>query len=448
MLDFNITNNEKKILIQYLKFSLEYLKKKKMIGLVQIEKNNNFNLIIRNKILENIEYSSNISIYITAYYKHRQFSLILSHVTKKNIQCAIDRIFFIIQNMQKDLDLGLPKLKNLYNQDFKLNLFFPWSFNISKIKDLVLCVEDAALNFSKKIINSEGTIFNSLIKIKFLGNSLNWFNSQISTENYLCSNIIAADKNSMETSSEYFLGRDIKDLKDPSVIGIKSAKKSISKLGSRNIQTQISSIIFSSEVSSNLFFYLFKALNGYSVYKKTTFLLYLLNTRIFPKWLDIYENPFYDKGLSSKLFDGEGVKTICRKIVKNGKIKTWLLDTYSGKKIFQETTGHCSGIHNWFINSQIPRLSLKKLLKNMNKGILVTELMGEGVNLMTGDYSKGASGFWVENGEIKYPINKFTISGNLLKLWKNIINLGNDARKYQKISCASIFLSEIQISGV
>ncbi|WP_343187994.1 metallopeptidase TldD-related protein [Buchnera aphidicola] len=448
MLHFNTVEKEKNMLLHYLKFSLWYLKKKNMSGIVEIKKINNFNLMMRNKILENLEYSSNIFIYITVYHKNRKYSISLSNVTKYTIQQSIDRAFLIIKHIEKDNDNDLPNKNLLFQGNEILNLFFPWNFNIKKVKNLVLDVENSALNYNKFLIQSEGSLFNSSIIIKILGNSYDWFKSQLFTENYLSSCMIASNTKNMERHCEDFLSRDFKDLQNPTLLGLKSAHNSILKLGSQRIKTQITPIIFSCEVSYNLFSYLAKALSGYAVYKKNTFLYSLLNTQIFPNWLEILEDPFYLKGLFSTLFDQEGVKTKRRKIVKKGKIKTWLLDTYYGKKIFKNSTGHSGGIHNWFVNSRIPRLSFENLLKKMFQGILITEVMGEGVNMMTGNYSQGASGFWIEKGCIKYPIHGITISGNLLNLWKNIINLSNDSKKYQKISCASILLSKIQVSGI
>jgi len=237
------------------------------------------------------------------------------------------------------------------------------------------------------------------------------------------------------------------DLDSPIVIGEDSAYRSIKRLFPKKIKTIKSSVIFSSDIAFSFFKNLVYAISGNNVYKKSTFLLNALGCKIFPNWLNIIDNPHLKKGLGSKYFDDEGVCTKYNVIVKNGILKSWLLNVYTGRKLKFDSTGNSGGIHNWFITGD-GMLSFKELIKYMHRGLLVTELIGHGVNITTGDYSRGVFGFWIERGTVQYPVSEITISGNLKNMFNNIVRIGSDINKKYTINCGSILLSEMQISGM
>jgi PmbA protein len=258
--------------------------------------------------------------------------------------------------------------------------------------------------------------------------------------------MVAQDKNSMQRDFDYSISRKINNLENSETLGKKTAKRVVSRLGSKKIQTMKSSVIFSAEISHVFFSHLVNAISGDNVYQKSTFLINNLKTKIFPDWLNIKENPHLKTGLGSKPFDNEGVSTNPRYIIQNGILQTWLLNSYNARKLQLESTGNCGGIYNWLVSNN--NISFKELLKKMNQGILITELMGQGVDIVTGNYSRGAVGFWVENGSIAYPVNEITISGNLKRMWSNILNISTDTDTRNNIQCGSILLSEMQISGI
>ncbi len=204
-------------------------------------------------------------------------------------------------------------------------------------------------------------------------------------------------------------------------------------------------VIFAPEVATGLFGHLVGAISGGSVYRKSTFLLDALGQQILPEWLTIQEQPHLLKGLASTPFDSEGVRTQARDIVKDGVLQTWLMTSYSARKLGLKSTGHAGGIHNWRIAGQ--GSSFEDLIRQMGRGLVVTELMGQGVSAITGDYSRGAAGYWVENGEIQYPVSEITIAGNLKDMWRNIVTVGNDIETRSNIQCGSVLLPEMKIAG-
>lgn len=444
---YNEIKKEKKILKNILCNSLKYLKENNILGSILIYKMFSLDVSVRKKEISNIEYFTDISCSITIFNNFKKIKMSFCNVNFTKIKEYINKAIFVSQFICKDPYVGLPKEDLLFIGEKKVNSFFPWIFSIEKSKKIVFDLDESVLNFDKRVSNTEGSSLNSSLYFKILGNSYGWMNSYISTFHSLSSCAIAKEDNIMEKYYTTFFFLDFSDLKNPISLGQKSAQKSIDKLYSKKISTQKSSVIFLNDISGSIFKPLVLALSGYSVYKKSTFLLNYLGKKIFPKWLDIEENPFLEKGLLSKSFDSEGVSTQYRKIVDKGVLKTWLLDTYSGNILGLNSTGHSGGIHNWIIKSNNPKISYNKLLKLMGTGFLVTELIGDGVNIINGDYSRGACGFWIDNGEIKYPVSEIVISGNLLTMWKNIVYISDDILDMKEILCPSCLISNIQISG-
>lgn len=249
----------------------------------------------------------------------------------------------------------------------------------------------------------------------------------------------------MERDYAYTIGRAIEDLRSPEWVGEECAQRVLSRLAPRKLSTMKAPVIFAREVATGLFGHLVGAIAGGAVYRKSTFLLDSLGKQILPEWLTIEEHPHLLKGLASTPFDSEGVRTERRDIVKDGVLQQWLLTNYSARKLGLTSTGHAGGIHNWRINGR--GLGFDALLKEMGTGLVVTELMGQGVSGITGDYSRGAAGFWVENGVIQYPVSEITIAGNLKDMWRNIVTIGDDIETRSNIQCGSVLLPEMKIAG-
>ncbi|WP_284443271.1 metalloprotease PmbA [Buchnera aphidicola] len=436
---------EELFLLKRVKETLQLSKRKNTSVEVFIKKTIGISVNVRNSIIENVEFNSDGALFITVYNKFSKGSVSSKDFSIDSIQKMLERAINISKYSSSDFFSGLPDIKSLCFHCMELDLFHPWEFNIENAINLSLLSEKAAFEFDKRIINSEGSFFNSHITINIFGNSLGMLEKYKSTRYSTYNCMIAQDKNSMQRDFDYSISRKIDDLVKPEILGYNSAKRAISRLGSRKIHTMKSPVIFSSEISHIFFSHLINAISGDNVYQKSTFLINDLKMRIFPDWLNIEENPHLKQGLASKPFDNEGVITKSKYIIHNGILQTWLLNSYNARKLKLNSTGNCGGIYNWLVSNR--NISFEELLKNMNQGILVTELMGQGVDIISGNYSRGAVGFWIEKGKISYPVNEITISGNLRNMWNNIISISNDVDRRNNIQCGSVLLSEMQISG-
>ncbi|CAL4318752.1 metalloprotease PmbA [Buchnera aphidicola] len=436
---------EKKFLINTVKKILELVKGKNCSIEVSIKKTIGININIRNNITEHIEYNRDGALLITVYKQFSKGSVSSKDFSLNSIKNMVDKALNIAKYSSSDFFSGLPELDLLYSQKIDLDLFHPLEFNINNSINLAVAAEQAAFNHDKRIINSEGSCFNSHINIIVFGNSLGMLESYKSTRHSLYTCVIAEENNIMQRDFDYSVSRKIEDLDASEIIGKKTATRAIARLGSKKIKSIKSPVIFSSNISSSLFSHLVKAISGYYVHQKSTLLINDFKKNIFPNWLDIEENPHIKKGLGSKPFDGEGVATRVKNIIKNGVLETWLLNSYIARKMKTVSTGNAGGIYNWFIKNK--NLSFIELLKKMHKGLLITELMGQGVDIISGNYSRGAVGFWIDHGQIQYPVHEITISGNLKNMWKNIVSISNDIDERTNIQCGSILISEMQISG-
>jgi PmbA protein len=438
-------NNEEIQLIETVKKTLN-LVKNKTIGIeVFIKKRIGISVNVRNSIIENVEYNKDGALFITVYNKFSKGSVSSKNFSISSIQNMLDTAINISKYSSSDFFSGLPDIELLCFNAFDLDLFHPIELNVEDVVKFLILSEKEAFRFDKRIVNSEGSFFNSYIDINVFGNSLGMLEKYKSTRytSYNC--MIAKDKHSMQRDFYYSVSRKINNLEKPEILGKNASSRAISRLGSKKINSQKCPVIFSAEISHVFFSHLISALNGDKVYQKSTFLMNDLDKNIFPDWLNIQEHPHLKQGLGSKPFDEEGVSTTIKYIVKKGILQTWLLNTYSSRKLDLRSTGNAGGISNWIITHN--KISFKELLKTMNQGVLVTELMGQGVDIINGNYSRGAIGFWVEKGSITYPINEITISSNLKDMWKNILSISNDIDIRNNIQCGSILLSEMQISG-
>ncbi|CAL4042053.1 Metalloprotease PmbA [Buchnera aphidicola (Tetraneura ulmi)] len=451
----DILETEKE-LREFVSFFLDLIRKKFFPFSAMVIANYNFgiNLSVRFGKLENVEFQ-----------KNKNFSVVLFHNNRKGFSSSNDFSLPKIENIikkainfsmytRKDVNFKLPDKKFLeINGINDLEIFFPYEKRIENTIEIIKSAESFALNSDKRIINTEGSSFASNTNISVIGNSYGIINSYKSTVHSISIGVLASDKNNnknMEREHSYTIARDFRDLESPIEIGNKAAKKAISRLGAKKISTMKTCIIFSSDVASSLFSHFAQGITGVNIYKNNSFLYNKLNKLVFPNWLNIVDNPHLKKGLFSRPFDEEGVKTNILEVVKSGVLKTWLLDCYSSRRLGLKTTGHSGGIHNFIVTTENTSsfITFKEMLSEVSFGILVTELMGDGVNLINGDYSRGAFGFLIENGDIKYPVKEITISGNLNNIWKNILYIGNDINHKKNIQCGSILISEMQVSGL
>ncbi|WWP00446.1 MAG: metalloprotease PmbA [Candidatus Dasytiphilus stammeri] len=396
--------------------------------------------------LEHIEFNNDDALYITIYSKNRTASSSSNDLNYKTIKQAVLTAVNRVRYISTDLDRGLADYDLLALEELDLDLFHPIELDTTRAIELAARAECTALEADKRIKNTEGGYFNSSAGIKVFGNSHGMLQSYCFSRYSISTCVVAEQNNKMERDYAWTMSRVFKKLDSPEVVGLECARRTISRLSPRKHPTMIAPVIFISEIAIELFYHLVEAIHGSNVYRKTTFLLNALGEKIFPEWLSIEEHPHLLQSIASAPFDNEGVRTQECTIVKNGVLQNWLLNSYAAKKLNLKSTGHASGIHNWRIIGS-HNLSFFNLLKQMGRGLVVHELIGQGVNNLTGDYSRGAAGFWVENGEIQYPVSEITIAGNLLEMWKNIVAFSDDLERRSKIICGSALLQDMKIAG-
>lgn len=412
---------------------------------VAVTKTTGISVSTRYGAVENVEFNSDGALGITVYSQNRKGSASstdLSHdAIRRTVQAALD----IARYTSADPYAGVADHELLAFHAPDLDLFHPSEIDADRATELAARAEQAALKLDKRITNTEGGSFNSHVGIKVFGNSHGMIQGYCSSRHSLSSCVIAEENGDMERDYAYTIGRAMEDLKSAEYVGEECARRTLSRLSPRKLSTMKAPVMFAAEVATGLFGHLVGAISGGSVYRKSTFLLDSLGQQILPEWLTIEEHPHLLKGLASTPFDSEGVRTQRRDIVKDGVLQNWLLTSYSARKLGLQSTGHAGGIHNWRIAGQ--GHSFDGMLKQLGTGLLVTELMGQGVSGITGDYSRGASGFWVENGVIQYPVSEITIAGNLKDMWHNMVSLGSDIETRSNIQCGSVLLPEMKIAG-
>lgn len=327
-----------------------------------------------------------------------------------------------------------------------LELYHAADVDVDKATELALQAEQAALQADKRIINSNGASFNSHTGVKVYGNSHGMLQSYLSSRYSLSCSVIGGVEDALENDYEYTISREFDKLQSPIWVGENCAKKVVSRLNPQKLSTREVPVIFLNDVATGLISHFAAAISGGSLYRKSSFLLDHLGKQVLPDWFNISERPHLLRRLASTPFDSEGVRTQDREIVENGILQTYLVTSYSGKKLGMPSTGHAGGIHNWLVKPNLTG-GLTALLRQMGTGLLVTDVMGQGVNIVTGDYSRGASGFWVENGEIQYPVAEITIAGQLQDMLKNMLAVADDIEHRSNIQTGSILLDKMKISG-
>ncbi|MFP1753496.1 metalloprotease PmbA [Lonsdalea quercina] len=395
--------------------------------------------------VENVEFNSDGALGITVYHQQRKGSASSTDLSPQAIARTVQAALDIARYTSVDPFAGPADEALLAFDAPDLDLFHPAELDAERGIELAARAEQSALQADERITNTEGGSFNSYYGVKVFGNSHGMLQSYCSSRHSMSSCVIAGEGGNMQRDYAYTLDRALDDLETPEWVGQECARRTLSRLAPRKLSTMQAPVMFSAEVATGLFGHLVGAISGSSVYRKSTFLLDQLGQQILPEWLTIRELPHLRKGLASTPFDSEGVRTQERDIVKDGVLQTWLMTSYAARKLGMQSTGHAGGIHNWRIAGR--GLDFDGMLREMGTGLLVTELMGQGVSGVTGDYSRGAAGFWVENGQIQYPVSEITIAGNLKDMLRNIVTVGDDIETRSNIQCGSVLLPAMKIAG-
>ena len=395
--------------------------------------------------VETVEYHCDQGLAVTVYFGQRKGTASSNDLSTDSLRETVRAACSIARYASEDPYAGLPDKDLLATEFPDLDLNHPWSLNAEQAIDIAIECENAARHFHADISNSEGASISTHQGIRVLGNSLGFLQGYPSSRHSISCSVLAGTGDNMQRDYWYTVSRNPNLLETPVAVGEKAAQRTIRRQGARSLSTRQCPVVFAAEVATGLIGSLVSAISGGNLYRKSSFLLDALDTQILPDFVRIHEQPLIPAGLGSASYDAEGVATQTRDIVSQGILKSYVLSSYSARKLGMQTTGNAGGVHN--LTVEPGDMDLDALLKQMHSGLLVTELMGQGVNMVTGDYSRGASGFWVENGQIQFPVEEITIAGNLQDMFKSIIAIGQDMDLRGNIRSGSILIEQMAVAG-
>jgi PmbA protein len=395
--------------------------------------------------VETIEFNQDGGLGISVYVGNHKGSASTADLSPKALRSVVEKAIDIAKFTSDDPCNGVAEKALLEMSPPDLDLYHPWEVTPEQGVEFCIEAEKAALEFDERIVNSDGASFSSHEGLRVYGNTHGFLAGFPRTRHSLSTMVIGQDGEQMQRDHAYTLSREQSGLKSAQSVGLEAAESTIARLNSRKIATMKTPVVFRADVANSLFGHLVSAIGGGALYRKSSFLLDSLGQQIFNSKVNVSERPHLLKGLASSPFDSEGVKTIDREIIHGGELQTYLLASYAARKMGMTATGHAGGIHNWLV--QQTHDDLKAVLKEMGTGLLVTELMGQGVNTVTGDYSRGAAGFWVEQGEIQYPVSEITIAGNLKDMFMGMQAVGGDIEARGSVQTGSILIESMQVAG-
>jgi PmbA protein len=427
-------------------FAIETAQKAGATAEVGVTKVSGLSVSTRLQEIENIEFTNDGALGISVYLGQQKGNASTSDLSEEAIKNTVEAALVIAKYTSPDDCTGLADKELMAFEALDLALYHGASVDVEQATKLALEAEKSALEYDAKIVNSNGASFNSHTGVRVYGNTHGMLQSYLSSRYSLSCSVIGGELDQLENDYEYTVSREFDALSSADWVGQNCAKKVIARLNPQKLTTREVPVIFLNDVATGLISHLTGAISGGSLYRKSSFLLDHLGKQVLPDWFQISERPHLLKRLASTPFDSEGVRTQNLEIIQDGVLQTYLLTSYSGRKMGMQSTGHAGGIHNWLVKPNLTG-GLTALLRQMGTGLLVTDVMGQGVNIVTGDYSRGAAGFWVENGEIQYPVAEITIAGQLQDMLKNIVAVADDVEHRSNIQTGSILLDKMKISG-
>ena len=427
-------------------FAIETAQKAGATAEVGVTKVSGLSVSTRLQEIENVEFTNDGALGISVYLGQQKGNASTSDLSEEAIKNTVEAALAIAKYTSPDDCTGLADKELMAFEAPDLELYHGASVDVEQATKLALEAEKSALEYDAKIVNSNGASFNSHTGVRVYGNTHGMLQSYLSSRYSLSCSVIGGELDQLENDYEYTVSREFDALSSADWVGQNCAKKVIARLNPQKLTTREVPVIFLNDVATGLISHLTGAISGGSLYRKSSFLLDHLGKQVLPDWFQISERPHLLKRLASTPFDSEGVRTQDLEIIQDGILQTYLLTSYSGRKMGMQSTGHAGGIHNWLVKPNLTG-GLTALLRQMGTGLLVTDVMGQGVNIVTGDYSRGAAGFWVENGEIQYPVAEITIAGQLQDMLKNIVAVADDVEHRSNIQTGSILLDKMKISG-
>lgn len=395
--------------------------------------------------IDTLEHHRQHSLAITVYLGQSRASASTADWRPQAVCDTVQSACAIARHTAADPYAGLADPQRLARDIPDLDLHHPWPLSAEQAIELARTIEQSALDYDKRITNSEGASVTTQTGLAFYGNSNGFYGGYPATRHSLNCSVLAQDSNGMQRNHWYTVARDADSLETATAVGQQAAQRALRRLSSRRLATRHAPVLFAPEVARGLIAHFVGAIAGGALYRKASFLLNRQGTAVFSKRVTIHERPHLLKALASAPFDSEGVATTERTLVTAGRLDAYVLDSYSARRLGLETTGNAGGVHNLIIEPG--PLGHRELLQQLGTGLWVTELLGHGVNLVTGDYSRGASGFWVENGELQFPVHEITIAGHLDQMFKSIVAVGNDVDVRGGIRCGSLLIEHMTLAG-
>ncbi|ANO53220.1 metalloprotease PmbA [Woeseia oceani] len=395
--------------------------------------------------VENLEYTNDRGVGVTVYMNSCKGSASTSDFSEGALREAVAKACSFASCTAPDKHSGLADAHLMADNPADLKLMYPWDINADEAIRIAIECETAARDYDPRIVNSEGATVGSSNGARAYGNTHGFLASVRKTSHSLSCVVVGKENGDMQRDYWFSSARDAAALEAPAAVGTVAAQRTVGRLGARKIATTRAPVLFAPELARGFIGHAIGAISGGAQYRQASFLLNASGDKIFPEFMQIQERPHIEGALASAAFDAEGVATRDRDIVADGVLQGYVLSSYSARRLGLETTANAGGVHNLLVPGNAGGQA--ELIKSMQRGLLVTELIGQGVNNVTGDYSRGAVGYWVENGEIVHPVHEVTIAGNLRDLYQRILAIGNDQDLRGGIRCGSVLVDDMTIAG-
>jgi PmbA protein len=395
--------------------------------------------------LESVERQKDRSLGITVYRGQCKGSASTNDFSERGIAAAVDKALSIASFTAADRFAGLADPAALATEVPDLDLYHAWALEPREAESIALETEQAARDFDSRIENSEGAAVSTGGGVRAYANSNGFVGSYASSSHSISVGVVAAQEGKLERDYWYTQARCPDDLESAEATGRKAAQRAVRRLDSRQIDTRVVPVLFTPELARSLFGHFIAAIRGTAQYRRASFLLDCAGQQVFPDWLQIIEDPHIPRGIASAPFDAEGVATRRRTLVEHGVVQAYVLSSYSARRLGLTTTGNAGGVHNLIVEPNAG--PIESLQADCREAMIVTELLGQGVNTVTGDYSRGAAGFWVDQGEVAYPVSGVTIAGNLRDMLRSIVAVGDDVDPRGTVRCGSVLVDGMTVAG-
>jgi PmbA protein len=397
--------------------------------------------------VDTVEYQRDRGLAVTVYFGRSKGSASTADLRPAAVRETVAKACSIARHTAADECAGLAEPEALARDVPDLQLDHPWEIEPEQAIELARSCEAAGLGCDARLQNSEGATVATHRGVRVYGNSHGFLAGYPSTSHSLSCALLAQDQGGMQRDYWYSIARNPSGLESDDSIGRRAAERALGRLGARRLSTRRAPVLFSPDMARGLIGHFLGAIRGVSQYRRSSFLLNAVGEQVFPEFLQLEERPHLLAGLASSPYDAEGVTTVDRDLIRDGILQGYILGSYSARKLGLKTTGNAGGVHNVIVRARQHTLEFAQLLAHMGTGLYVTELMGQGVNAVTGDYSRGASGFWIENGAIAHPVHEITIAGNLREMYRHTVAVGDDMDVQGAVRTGSLLIESMTIAG-